>query len=293
MKESRSKTSYLNSYIDYMELANYSKSTISLYSKSLSSFFDYVVDQKGEESDIIELSKRYLLQLKRNNRSWGTVNIHYSGIKLFCTKILHRQWEIEKLPRPRTEKKLNRILSRREVESMIIQTKSLKHRAIIYLFYGTGIRISELTNVRIGDIDSDRKELFVRLGKGSKDRVVDMPECLFPILRLYYKEYRPKQYLFEGQSKHHLQYSHSSIHKILQRAKRKAKIKKGLSAHTLRHCYATHHLENGTDIVYIKEQLGHKNLTTTEKYLHLCGKINRQIHHPITDLQIDLLESTL
>jgi len=214
-------------------------------------------------------------------------------LKLFCEAILNKDWDMETLKRPRAEKRMTRILSMQEVRSIIQATSSLKHRAILYLFYATGIRISELTNLRIEDIDSDRHELFVRKGKGNKDRVIDLPSCVLPILRKYYKQYKPKQYLFEGMSKTQLQYSHSSIHKIIKRSKTKAKIRKKISAHTLRHSYATHHLENGTDLVYIKEQLGHKDLSTTEKYLHLCGSRRRQIHHPIESLQIDLLESTL
>lgn len=161
------------------------------------------------------------------------------------------------------------------------------------MFYATGVRKSELVNIKISDIDSDRLELFVCQGKGNKDRIVQLPSCVIPILRVYYKAYRPKEYLFEGQSQSSSKYSTSSIDKILGRAKLNTKIRKRVCAHALRHCYATHHLESGTDLVFIKEQLGHRNLSTTEKYLHLCSEIPRQIHHPIEQLHLQVLRPTI
>lgn len=293
MMKSKLPSAYIGRYTDYMELTNYSPSTVSAYSKSVVQFLNFVRDNTVSNKEYIEYCQSYLLSLRKNRRTWGTINIHYSALKLFCIHILSKEWEIEKLPRPKPEKKLVRILSKREISQVLTSPKSLKHRTMLYLFYATGIRISELTNIKLGDIDSDRLELFVRQGKGKKDRIVDIPSCIIPVLRLYYKTFRPKEYLFEGASKRRRQYSHSSIHKILTRAKKKMKIEKAMSAHTLRHCYATHHLENGTDLVYIKEQLGHTDIATTEKYLHLCSEIKRQIHHPIEELQIDLLESII
>ena len=293
MKIPRSKSAYISSFNDIMELGNYSPQTINAYSTAISSFFNFVKMDKNESCDFMEYCKMYLLYLRRSKRSWGTVNIHYSALKLFCVRVLSTQWDMDKLPRPKTEKRLVRLLSKQEVKAILISPQSLKHRAMLYLFYATGLRISELVNLKLGDIDSDRKEIFVRRAKGAKDRIVDLPPCVIPILREYYRQYRPKVYLFEGCSKNHAMYSHSSIHKILVKAKKKTKIEKPLSAHTFRHCYATHHLENGTDLVYIKEQLGHKDLATTEKYIHLCGHRARRIHHPIEDLQIDIMESII
>lgn len=281
--------SYSDQYSDYMELANYSPQTIKSYTSTINNFFSFVRINIGMNEGFMDYCRAYLLFLKRSDLSWSTINMKYSALKLFCTKILDDDWDIEELPRPKQEKKLIRILSQQEVGRLLETPSLLKHRTILYLFYATGIRISELVNLKLGDIDSDRLELFIRLGKGNKDRIVDIPSCVIPVLRSYYRLFKPKEYLFEGQSKTRKQYSKSSINKILSRARKTANITKRLTPHTLRHCYATHHLENGTDLVYIKEQLGHKDISTTEKYLHLCGEIRRQINHPIEELQIDIL----
>ena len=172
---------------------------------------------------------------------------------------------------------------------MIEAPSNLKHRVIIAFIYATGLRISETLNLKLSDIDSDRLELFIHQGKGNKDRIVRIPQKLLQLLRVYYKKYKPKNYLFEGAIEAQ-RYSSGSVRKILLRARKQTKITKPVSPHTLRHCYATHHLENGTDLVYLKEQLGHSKLMTTAKYIHLCQKRQRHINHPFEKLTINILK---
>jgi len=150
----------------------------------------------------------------------------------------------------------------------------------ICFVYTTGLRLSEATNVTFDDIDRDRLQIRVRHGKGAKDRYIQIPAYLIDILVPYYQKYRPENYLFNGYKKGQ-RYCTSSGQWTMRQARKKAKITKQASIHTLRHAYATHHLEAGTDLVYIKQQLGHKHLKTTERYIHLCVDRQRHIHHPI------------
>ena len=289
MDKSNTEAAYLEAYKQTLDLRNFSPKTIKSYYKCIQSFFNYSKLHSDPSLLYVDYVKSYLLDLKKQKRSWSTINVNYSALKLFCVSTLNRVWDIEHLPRPKSAKKLFRILSKQEVVRLIESPRSLKHRTILFMLYATGIRKSELINIKIGDIDSDRLELYVCQGKGNKDRIVQLPPCVIPILRAYYTSYRPKEYLFEGQSETSAKYSASSIHKILRRAKIKTNIRKRVCAHALRHCYATHHLESGTDLVFIKEQLGHRNLSTTEKYLHLCGEIQRLINHPIEHLHIEVI----
>jgi site-specific recombinase XerD len=170
---------------------------------------------------------------------------------------------------------------------LIEAPRYFKHRVLIAFMYATGLRISEVLKIKLSDIDADRLELFVRQGKGNKDRIVRIPQKLLDLLRVYYKRFKPNEYLFEGATKAQ-GYSYGSVRKIIHRATSAAKITKSVSPHTMRHCYATHHLENGTDLVYLKEQLGHSKLMTTAKYIHLCQERQRHINHPIEKLTINI-----
>lgn len=282
----------LKSYKDYLSLRNYSDRTLKVYTKSVSDFLNYCLLHEDDKLDFPEYVRQFLLSHQRRGVGWSSINLYYSAIRILSEKVLKRKWDVTHLPRPRQFKQLPRILSSNEVTRLIQSPRSLKHRTLIAFLYSTGLRISEVTNIKLKDIDSDRMELFVSQGKGGKDRIVIIAPCLMGILRIYYKEYRPKIYLFEGSSGHR-RYAASSIQKVVKRARVESKIEKPISPHTLRHCYATHHLEHGTDIVYLKEQLGHKDLMTTAKYIHLCRQRMRQINHPIEELSFDIRERIL
>jgi integrase/recombinase XerD len=169
--------------------------------------------------------------------------------------------------RPKREKRLPDVLSPEEVKSILESIQNLKHRCIFYVIYSGGLRISECLKLKIHDIDSERMVIRVRQSKGAKDRDVPLsPTCLIS-LRSYYKMYRPETYLFEGKKGY--PYSASSVRKVLKRAVYKNAIKKRVTVHTLRHSYATHLLENGTDLRLIQELLGHSSSRTTELYTHV------------------------
>jgi len=283
----KSETKYLQGFKEYMVLKNYSIQTLRSYESCVKGFFNYCKNHKEANFSFHNYVQRYLLFLREKGLAWATINANYSALKILYVHVLKGQWEVENLPRPKMPKYIPRILSPQEVVSLIEAPKSFKHRVIIAFLYATGLRISEALNIKVSDIDSDRLEIFVSQGKGHKDRLVSLSEKLLQILRQYYLVYKPQNYLFTGLSCSG-KYSKSSVRKILLSAKIKAKISKPVSPHTLRHCYATHHLENGTDLVYLKEQLGHNNIKTTAKYIHLCGHRQRHIIHPIDIMQINI-----
>jgi len=174
-------------------------------------------------------------------------------------------------------------LSEEEVMRIINSVKNLKHKAILLTIYSAGLRISEVINLRIADIDSSRKTIIIKGAKGKKDRNSLLSEKLLIILRNYFKEYKPKDWLFEGQEGE--QYAESSIQHIFHKACQDAKILKKATVHTLRHSFATHLLERGTDLRYIQELLGHSSSKTTEIYTHITHKGMEQIKSPLDNLE--------
>lgn len=283
---------YLKRFREYLELGNYSDHTITMYLKSIESFFSFCKSNKELDVCYQEFARRYMLKVKSCGHSWSTINIHYSSMKLFSEKVRGEEWNIAHLPRPKGEKNLQRILSKEEIARLIGAPRNLKHKAIIALMYGTGMRVSEVINLKLSDIDSDRLELFVERGKGSKDRIIRLPQTLLKLLRVYCIKHRPVQYLIEGRVVGQ-PYTQSSVGKVIKRSAKIAKISKAVSPHTLRHSYATHHLENGTDLLYLKEQLGHSNIKTTLKYLHLCKERVRLLNHPIDQIKLDFLSGII
>ena len=167
-----------------------------------------------------------------------------------------------------------------DVTKLINNAATYKHQVFITFVYATGLRLSEATNVTFDDIDRDRLQIRVDKGKGARDRYIRIPASLVEILTEYYHRLRPEKYLFNGYVKGQ-PYCASSGQWTMRQARKNAKITKQASVHTLRHAYATHHLESGTDLVYLKKQLGHKHLKTTERYIHLCSERKTNVTHPI------------
>ena len=183
-----STTAYLKRYEEYLTLKNYSKGTITVYLSTLRIFFNYCKAHRDASIDYQEYARRYILKIQSKGVSWSTINIQYSSLKLFCVKIKRDKWDVDHLPRPKKIKQLPRILSQQEVVRLIEAPRNLKHRVIIAFMYATGLRISETLNLKLSDIDSDRLELFIRQGKGKKDRIVIIPEKLLVLLRIYYRK---------------------------------------------------------------------------------------------------------
>ena len=195
---------------------------------------------------------------------------------------MNRKKEFYNLPRPKKSSTLPSVLAGEEVTMVIQKIANLKHRCMIMAGYSAGLRVSEIVNLKVNDIDSKRMMIHIHAAKGKKDRMVPLSKKLLQILREYYKEYKPKTFLFEGQNGG--SYSSRSIQLVLQEAKLKAGINKKGSTHMLRHSYATHLLESGTDIRFIQELLGHNSIKTTIRYTHVSQKSIGNIQSPLDKL---------
>ena len=223
---------------------------------------------------------QYLVIERKISTSYQNQSIN--SIKFYYERVLGGQRKIYLIERPRREKTLPEVLSEQEVVSVIQQIDNIKHKAIVMLTYSSGLRLSEVVNLRIKDIDSNRMQVFVQQSKGRKDRYTLLSKKILPILRQYFKEYKPKEWLFEGAKG--AKYSVSSVQNIVKEAYSRAGIKKKVSTHTLRHSFATHLLENGTSLRYIQNLMGHESSKTTEIYTHITTKGFDQIQNPLDKL---------
>ena len=197
-------------------------------------------------------------------------------------KLLNHPREVYDLPRAKKPTQLPSVFAESEVLAIITSLTNVKHKTILCLAYACGLRVSEIINMKVLDIDSARMVINIRQAKGKKDRIVMLSEKLLALLRVYFLEYKPKKWLFEGQ--YGEEYSSRSVQLVLGHAKKKAGIRKTGSIHALRHSFATHLYEGGTDIFSIKELLGHQSLQTTMIYTHLSKKNISKIQSPLDKL---------
>ncbi|MFK8161022.1 MAG: tyrosine-type recombinase/integrase [Lewinella sp.] len=232
-----------------------------------------------------EVIRTYIvMRTEKGKYSEATQNQLLNAIKFWLEQVEGREKAFIQL-RPKEPKKLPGVLSMEEVSRLFQATENLKHRCILKTIYSGGLRLGELCNLRIQDIHSDRKQIFVHGGKGKKDRYTTLSESLLTELREYYKEYRPSYWLFEGQSGG--QYSRSSVQAVLRKAVDKSKINAYATVHTLRHSYATHLLESGTSLRHIQALLGHASSKTTEIYTHLSNEERQRVISPLDRLNND------
>ena len=268
-----------------MEFRNYSARTISNYSLLLSKIED---DLKLPLEEItIPQFKDYLHQRIINEKiSVSLINQSISVFKILQVDLLAREWNPIKIRRPRREKKLPVVLSLSEVERLIAVTSNIKHRALLALAYSAGLRRQEAQQIKPADIDSARMQVRVVQGKGKKDRNSILSLKALELLRIYYKIERPKTYLFEAQGKKGVYLSDQTLNEIVKKSAIKAGIKKRVSFHTLRHCFATHLLEKGVNIRVIQEFMGHVSIRTTSGYLHLVNVQTSSILSPLDSMNI-------
>lgn len=219
----------------------------------------------------------WLITKKKISRSYQNQSIN--AIKFYLEHVLGHDRHIFQLERPKKEDKLPQVLGVEEIAKILKGTTNLKHKTILTTLYSAGLRMGELLNLRPTDIDSEYMRIWVREGKGCKDRLTTLSPHLLCLLRSYFKQYRPKNYLFEGPDGK--AYSPTSVRKVLQRATLKAGIQKKVKPHTLRHSFATHLLEQGTNLRYIQTLLGHTSAKTTEIYTHVSSKKLEEVHSPL------------
>ena len=267
----------------WMEHRRYSPSTIKTYCAVLEVFIRFIKPKPIAEAtneDAVRFTNDYILA---NRFSSAYQNQTINAIKLFFRQILKIEMLVEQIERPRKEQRLPNVLSKEEVKAILQAPANLKHRAMLSLIYACGLRRSELLNLKPADVDSKRGLLIVRNAKGRKDRVAPLSEKTINLLREYYISYKPKIWLFEGQ-KPGVKYSPESLARVLKDSCRKAEIKKPVTLHWLRHSYATHLLESGTDLRYIQEILGHNSSKTTEIYTHVTFRNIQNIKSPFDEL---------
>jgi site-specific recombinase XerD len=272
----------LKEFTNDLKVRNLAKSTIESYTYQLNQFLDYC--QGVPQTINVPKIREYMLYLKVDRKySPSGQNIAISAIQDFYNRVLQVEWPKKIIGRPKVENKLPIILTQDEMKNVLAGIINLKHKAILSLMYSSGVRTSELLDLKPEHIDSKQMYVMVRGGKGYKDRSTLLSTTCLNLLREYYREYQPQEFLFNG-AKGACPYSATSLANILKKAVKKAGIKKKISPHTLRHSFATHLLENGTNLFYIKELLGHKSIKTTLVYLHLCSKDIKKIVNPLDKL---------
>jgi site-specific recombinase XerD len=270
-------------FLRKLELKKYSLNTARIYINFFERFINYYPDKSLESIDENDI-RNYIQLLVQQGRSHSYLNQAVNSIKFYYEVVRGMPNRFYSIERPRPEHKLPKVISKEEVSEMIRSTKNIKHRCIISLLYSAGLRRGELLNLKLGDIDGKRMLIIVKEAKGKRDRVTILSPFMLKELRAYYKEYRPKKYLFEGPEEK--QYSAESVGRIIKASSKRAKISKRVTPHMLRHSFATHLLEDGADLRYIQSLLGHRSSKTTEIYTQVTINHVKNIQSPLDSLNL-------
>ena len=265
-----------------MELRGFTNHTKNYYPRCIAKFLEYWGKEPEEatEKDLCKFLSHLLNEKKLNP---GSVNTYNASLRFFYEVTLNRQLNLKAVPRFHTGFTIPELLTPEEIEKILNGCKNLKHKCMIMTLYGSGVRLSELTNLKIIDVDSKNMRLFVRKGKMKKDRYTLLSQANLEILREYWKKYRPKEWLFEGRTPS-VQYTPRGVQEMFARYLEIAGIIKDISVHTLRHCFATHMLEQGVDIFQIKQLMGHANIKSTAIYLHVANLDALKVTSPLDRL---------
>ncbi len=278
----RAETGLPPAYLDKLDQKRYSENTKATYTSYFRDYLGYFRGRKPEDITKEEINAYLLDLIRRKNISPSQQNQRINAIKFYYEKVLGREKMYIDIERPRKIRTKPNVLSASEIKRMIDGTENLKHKCIISLLYSAGLRRSELINLKLVDILSEQMLIKIENSKGNKDRYVGLSKHMLEMLRRYYRQYKPKVWLFEGASGG--RYSGESVGKLVQKAARTARIKRKVTPHMLRHSFATHHLENGTDLRYIQEFLGHSSSKTTEIYTQVAKTDFIRFRNPLDDL---------
>ena len=275
---------YLQRYTERLQIQRYSPSSIKNYKSNLLQFLTIASHKhtSAEEIEIAAIEQYIFWKIKKDNISASHQRIILASITKFYELVFDKRVNLKHLYPQRKEYKLPNYLTFNEVTKLIDITTNLKHKSIIMLLYSGGLRLSEVVNLKITDIDSNSMTITIRQAKGKKERQVMLSESFLLIFRQYCLKYQPSCYLFEGQN--NLQYSGRSIQQIVKQSALKSGINKKVSPHILRRSFATHLLDMGTDIHSIQELLGHNHLKTTQIYTHISDVAKNKIKSPLDRL---------
>lgn len=269
-------------YQRLLRLKAYSPNTFRTYCLEFAQLLYAVRDHPIQEFTAERLQSYFYYCTQELKLSENLINSRINATKFYFEQVLHRDKMFFDIPRPKTPLLLPKYLNANEVKRLFEVTDNIKHRLILKLVYGMGLRVSEIVVLKVADIDSGAMKVCIHRGKGKKDRYANLPESVLPELRAYYKEYYPEEYLFEGQNGGH--YSVRSAQLVFKSAMKKAKIRKKIGIHCLRHSYATHLLELGTDVTLIQKLLGHNNVKTTMIYTHVTDRNLSSVRSPLDQL---------
>ncbi|MEA1872899.1 MAG: site-specific integrase [Bacteroidota bacterium] len=278
----KTKINIPQAYYDALDIKRYSESTKKTYINYFIDFAGYFSNKVLEDISVDEINQYILELIRGNNISSSQQNQWINAIKFYYEKVLGREKVYVDIERPRRNLPKPNILSVSEIKQMVDSSSNLKHKCIISLLYSGGLRRSELVNLRISDILSDQMLIKIQRSKGNKDRYVGLSNYLLMLLKDYYKKYRPIEWIIEGQGGG--QYSGTSILKVIKASAKRAGINRNVTPHMLRHSFATHHLESGTDLRYIQEFLGHSSPKTTEIYTHVAKTDFIKFRNPLDNM---------
>ena len=273
----------IEKFKQHLRSKRYSERTVKTYGEALRSFLVFYNQKPVVEitnDDVIVYTNEYIL---KNKLSASYQNQIVNAIKLFFVTVRETKIVIEKIHRPKRAHILPNVLSKEEVKLILEAHSNVKHKMMLSMLYSCGLRCGELLALQPAHIDSKRNIVLLKNSKGKKDRIVPLSPKILEMLREYFKLFKPVTYLFEGQTAGN-PYDSRSLQMVLKQALKKANVKKPVTLHWLRHSYATHLLESGTDLRYIQELLGHNSSKTTEIYTHVSTKSIQQIKSPFDDL---------
>ena len=272
----------MDEIVKLLRLRRYSGHTIKAYKSHLKLFFEHFHSRKPESLTDEDVRSYLNDMIKYKKISHSYQNQAVNAAKFYFETVLGRPRQTYHLERPQREERLPTVLSLEEVKKIFSMIDNLKHKCLMYLIYSAGLRLGEVINLKIGDVDSKRMLLHIRAAKGKKDRYTILSPAVLDMLREYYKQYCPGEWLFEGIKGD--RYSMRSVQNIFVKALEKSRIRKRATVHTLRHSFATHLLESGVDLRYIQELLGHESSRTTEIYTHVSNRNLSKIESPIEKL---------
>lgn len=275
----------LNNFVQLLQLKAYSKSTITTYRSEFIQLLKLLNNHPVDALTVEDLKRYMQYVLVQERLSENTAHSRLNALKFYFEQVLKREKFFWEIPRPKKALQLPKLLNETEIRKLFNALVNKKHRAMLFTAYSAGLRVSEIVNLKIADIDSKRMQIFVANAKGKKDRYVNLSPVVLDILRNYIAAYKPapRVYLFESEQTMQ-PYAIRTVQQIFTNAKNKAGIKKEVGVHSLRHSFATHLLDKGTDIRYIKDLLGHFDIKTTERYLHVSKTQLINIVSPFDDL---------
>lgn len=262
-----------------LTLKAYSQNTIKTYCIAFAQFLYRIKNNDVNAITSERLQSYFLYCTQILNHSENYIHCSMNAIKFYYEKVVHRPKMFFDIPRPKKQSKLPKALNTKEITQLFKVTNNPKHRLMLQLTYGMGLRVSEVVNLKIRDIDSHDMKVLIECSKGKKDRYVQLPHSILENMRIYYQLYRPSHYLFESASK--VPMNARTVQKVFKQAMQKANITKTVGVHGLRHSYATHLLQMGTNIALIKELLGHKDIKTTLIYAQVAPQSLLMVKSPL------------